>query len=266
MDKLRKIQAIQYRLQDSEFFRNFDVGLFRGVQVLSFDYLVTSNMPIQAFFVPDCNGTVIFLPTDDSMTDAQWTYVANTMNDMMKEGRRKGLVKNLYDSIYDKRMGAIAVTFPMMLNGQNMIDFDVSQQYQAILDSREEYVYPFYKFYEGLCKDFEGRKPSSMKCGTYVSLLNHIRNKDDLIRQVLALFYVTAGIENVDGSLYAVISTNEISKMFKSIMKDYPEEKKEILMGIKKYYSASTWFSLSEEGLREFFEDVHKAFVNDCCK
>lgn len=265
MTKLEKMQIMKSELSSNDSFENFEIGNFRGEDVLAFDYHVLQDVSLRAFFLPSGNCTVLFLPTDDSMTDAQWKYFANAMNDMSLDGYQQGYSETLYDCIYDKSRHVIAVSFPNRADGEKPTEFDVTEQCQAIFNAEYEYIQPFSLFHEDICKDFKGRKPFPVKCSSNVTMLRSISSKDELLRQVSALFYVTAGTEDMDGSLFAVISTKEMSQMFNAIMEDYPKEKQEIMLGIKKFYSPSTWASLSEVGLRNFFEDLHISFVDACC-
>lgn len=265
MGKYEKMHELKEKLSRNNMFSDFEIKLFRGKEVLAFEYRVVPEAPLRAIFYPDDNVTVVFWPTDDSMTNAQWVYVEKSLDEILEDGYKEGVFKTCYNVMHVKEMSAMVFSMPMQSRGKGMSSFDVDIQYKAILNFKEEVFFLFLELVRKLYNDFGGRTPHTMYCNSEVHAFKEIKNKRELLLQVMAIFFAVSGAEDMDASVLAVMSIKDTSILFGNLMESYPDEKKKILLAIKKYYSPSTWTSISDEGMQSFFEDLHEEFINACC-
>lgn len=262
MDSLEKMQLVRNALAEIQGIASLETGSFRNRPVLSFNYIIGKDAYVQALFIPELNAVISFLPTDENLlTIGQWIYLTKRLDDMMYQGFKRGLLHTEYEVHFREMSQFIEVIFPTE-RAKAGFPFDLQAIIKAIKNFRDECMMGYYTLLQETLKILKGRHPYPIS-GTETGILQRqINSKEDLLSNVKQLFYCNLD-EDLDGSVYAIMSINELSQLFNAAMEDYPEEKKKTLLAIKEYYSPSTWFSLSKEGMTKFFQDLRESFMDD---
>lgn len=248
MSKINDVEAIS------------EGNYFGGIHGLKFRVSVDNSNCVYGLFTPEHNTSILLINTDESFTDAQWIYLCKQINDTIEKAYQSKLIKTFFYTHFDKKNDMLIIEMPAKLDGSEINYFDIDEQIQALKDISSKYMICFYQIVSESLKLLNGIIPSPMYSPSTLVVKKKIENKEDLLLTTQSLFMLAAGEDN-DSSVYAIMSLHDMSVLFKEIMKDYPECEHNIMMGIKEYYSPSTWFTLSKEGQRNFFIDLRKKFI-----
>lgn len=262
MDDLTKMSQIRQKLEDNSDIRSIEEQERPGGKTLRFVYYLDSEgTRAVCRFIPSMNSTVAIIPTDNSLTDAQWTYCSKELNEIATNAYKQGAIKSLFDTRYDAEDQLFAIQFPVEAFDEPLTRFDINEQYKAILEFKSHYINILGKIFEETFGYLKSKHPSPIFCQSTMCIKNSIDSKNDLLMNAATLFYQMAGSLDSDASVFAIMSLHDLSELFKTILDENPTEGNKIRMAMKKYYSPSTWFSLSEDGQRKFYEDLRTEFL-----
>lgn len=261
MNNREKINIVNQKLSSCKDIGSLEEGVFQGKDVLKYDYYITKTKNVQCIFVPEINSMMAFIPTDNTFTEAQWKYLCKEIEDEMHARYNSGVIKSVFDIYFENRINMIVVSFPVTIEGNYYKKFNIDNLYQGV----KEFKTNFINVYSTLLREqygyLQGKIPSPIDCSDKMYIKNNIESKSDLLMNVVTLFYQMAGAEGMDASVFAVMSLKDLSELFKIILEYNQGIEPDILMALKKYYSPSTWFNLSEKGQKNFYEDLRIEFL-----